>query len=310
MVLVGGPQPRLWWKGDQNCRRAATDTEEHRVKTRANEAQIDHWNSIDARHWVDRQLEHDRQLEPFAWAVVGAAGIGPGSSVLDVGCGCGSTTLQAARTGRLAVGVDVSKPMIGRARANALEHGIANVDFMVGDAQTHRFTPDRFDLGISRFGVMFFDDPVAAFSNIGASLKPGGRLVFCCWQALARNDWLLLPGMAAASHLPLPEPNSGPGPFSLADPDALVTELETAGFTGVTLESLELPLLIAGGGTVEEALEFLMHTGMIRSMFRHADASRADRARSAMREVLAEHHEEDGVRLGSACWIVRARRMQ
>jgi SAM-dependent methyltransferase len=276
--------------------------------TPANEAQIDHWNSSDARHWVDQQVQYDRQLEPVGSAVLGAAEIGSGSRVLDIGCDCGSMTLQAARAGRTALGVDVSKPMLDRARADAVGRGVANVEFRQADAQTHRFAPDSVDIGISRFGVMFFDDPVAAFSNIGASLPPGGRLVFCCWQALARNDWLLLPVMAASEHLPLPDPNEGPGPFSLADPDTVASLLRTAGFGGVTFGSLELPLLIAGGGTVEEALEFLMHTGMARAMFRQADADRSDRARSAMRDVLTEHHRSDGVRLDSACWIVQARR--
>ncbi|HEV3280747.1 MAG TPA: class I SAM-dependent methyltransferase [Acidimicrobiales bacterium] len=278
--------------------------------TEANAAQIEHWNSPDARQWVDQQLEHDRQLEPFGRALLSAAEIGSGSSVLDIGCGCGSTALQAAVVGRVVLGIDISKPMIDRARADAVERGVANVEFLEADVQTHRFAPKSVDIAISRFGVMFFDDPVAAFSNIASSLRRDGRLVFCCWQALARNDWLLLPGMAAAAHLPLPDANVGPGPFSLADPDAVVSLLQTAGFSDVTLESMELPMLVAGGGTVEHALEFLMHTGMARAMFRNADADRAGRARSAVRDVLTEHHQGDGVWLGSACWIVRARRLR
>ena len=162
--------------------------------TPANAAQIEHWNSPDARQWVDQQLEHDRQLEPFGRAVLGAAAIGSRSSVLDIGCGCGATTLQAALVGKEVLGVDVSKPMIDRARADAVTRGIANVEFLEADAQTYRFGVERVDIAISRFGVMFFDDPVAAFSNIATTLRPDSRLVFCCWQALTRNDWLLLPG--------------------------------------------------------------------------------------------------------------------
>jgi SAM-dependent methyltransferase len=278
--------------------------------TPANAAQIEHWNSPDARQWVDQQLEHDRQLEPFGRAVLGAAAIGSRSSVLDIGCGCGATTLQAARVGKEVLGVDVSKPMIDRARADAVTRGIANVEFLEADAQTHRFGVERVDIAISRFGVMFFDNPVAAFSNIATTLRPDGRLVFCCWQALTHNDWLLLPAMAAAEHLPLPDTTAGPGVFSLAEPDTVVSVLGSAGFSDVTLESMEFPILVAGGGTVEHALEFLMRTGMARAMFRDADADRADRARSAIREVLTEHHQGEGVRLGSACWIVQARRLR
>ncbi|MGH9080278.1 MAG: class I SAM-dependent methyltransferase [Acidimicrobiales bacterium] len=278
------------------------------MEARANEAQIEHWNSTEARQWVDQQLEYDRQLEPYGRALLHAAGIGARSNVLDVGCGCGSTTILAARGAKETVGVDISTPMIDRARTNARREGVTDVEFLVADAQTHRFMPDRFDIGISRFGVMFFDDPEAAFSNIGAALRPGGRLVFCCWQSLSRNDWLLLPGMAAAEHLPLPPMQEGPGPFSLADPDFVAGLLETAGFAAVIVESVERPLLMGGGGTVEGALEFLMHTGMARALFRAADPDRAERARSAVREVLTDHHQSDGVRLGSACWMVGARR--
>ncbi len=211
------------------------------MEAEVNQAQIEHWNSADTRQWVDQQLEHDRQLEPFGQAVVDAAGIGRRSTILDVGCGCGTTTLLAAQHGMQAVGVDISAPMIDRARANARRMTISNVDYLLADAQTYPFPPSAFDVGMSRFGVMFFDDPMAAFANIRSSLRPGARLAFCCWQALARNDWLLLPGMAAAEHLPLPAPSDGPGPFSLADPDSLVSLLETAGFDTVLLESLELP---------------------------------------------------------------------
>ncbi len=278
------------------------------MKAGCNEAQIEHWNSAETRQWVDQQLEYDRQLEPYGRAVVEAAGIDAGSSILDVGCGCGTTTLQAAQVGKNAVGVDISQPMLERARGNARRAGITNVEYLLADAQTHPFPPGSFDIGISRFGVMFFDDPVAAFANVGAALRPVGQLAFCCWQALARNDWLFLPGMAAAEHLPLPEPTDGPGPFSLADPAALVTMLESAGFGTVLVESLELPMVIGGGGTVDEALEFLMRTGVARAMFDGAAPATADRARSAVRVVLAEHHDGEGVRLGSVCWIVSARR--
>lgn len=271
----------------------------------ANRAQVEFWNGHETGQWIERQHEYDRQLEPFASAVLEAADIRAGSNVLDIGCGCGTLTLRATSLGKRATGVDVSAPMIERAIAVAREQNVFNAQFLVSDAQTHQFAPE-FDIAISRFGVMFFDDPVAAFANIGTSLRPGGRLVFCCWQELAANDWVLLPGMAAAEHLPLPAP-SGPGPFSLAAPGPLATLLETAGFIEVALSALELPMLLGGGGTVEKTLDFLMHNSMVRAMFEGADPAAADRARAAMRRVLADHHDSDGVRMGTASWIVTAR---
>jgi SAM-dependent methyltransferase len=240
------------------------------VSANANQAQIEFWNGAETRQWVERQRDYDRQLEPFASAVLGAADVGTGSSVLDFGCGCGTLTLRAANLGKRATGVDISVPMIERAVAVARDQKVTNAEFLVADAQTHRFAPE-FDIAVSRFGAMFFDDPEAAFANIRTSLRPGGRLVFCCWQELARNDWVLLPGMAAAEHLPLPGPHIGPGPFSLAAPGPLVTLLETAGFADVELESLESPMLVAGGGTVEKTLDFFMHNSMVRAMFEGAD---------------------------------------
>ncbi len=276
------------------------------MSAEANQAQIEFWNGAETRQWVERQHDYDRQLEPFASAVLDAADVGTGSSVLDIGCGCGTLTLRAATLGKRATGVDISAPMVERAVASARDQLVTDAQFLVSDAQTHRFEPE-FDIAVSRFGVMFFDDPEAAFANVGTSLRPGGRLVFCCWQELARNDWVLLPGMAAAEHLPLPGPNYGPGPFSLAAPGLLVSLLETAGFTDVELESLELPMLVGGGGTVEKTLDFFMHNSMARAMFEGADPAAAERARAAVQRVLAEHHDGEGVRLGAASWIVSAR---
>ena len=276
------------------------------MRSEPNQAQIEFWNGAETRQWVERQADYDRQLEPFASAVLDTADVGAESNVLDIGCGCGTLTLRAAELGGRSAGVDISGPMIEQAIANARRQGVPNVQFLVSDAQTHRFAPE-FDIAISRFGVMFFDDPLAAFANIGTSLRPGGRLVFCCWQELARNDWLLLPGMAAAEHLPLPAPTDGPGLLSLAAPGPLVALLERAGFTQVALESLELPMLVAGGGTVEKTLEFFLHNSVVRAMLQGADPEAAERARAAVRRVLDEHHDGEGVRMGAACWIVSAR---
>jgi ubiquinone/menaquinone biosynthesis C-methylase UbiE len=155
----------------------------------ANTEQAEHWNTGEGvAHWVDNQARYDRMNAPFAAMILGAAGLRPGGNVLDVGCGCGGTTLAAARliAPGQAVGLDLSGPMLARARADAGAAGLGNAMFLQGDAQVHPFGPERFAAVISRFGVMFFADPVAAFVNIRTATRPAGRLVFVCWQPLAR----------------------------------------------------------------------------------------------------------------------------
>jgi SAM-dependent methyltransferase len=274
-----------------------------------NEAQIEHWNGPDARHWVASQDRYDRQLAPFAEVVTAAAELNERDHVLDLGCGCGTTTLLAARKAESAIGVDISGPMLERARTVAVSEGIRNVEFVQADVQTHAFDL-TFDVAMSRFGLMFFDDPKAAFANVAAALRAGGRLAFVCWQELARNDWLFLPGLAAARYLPLPDANAagGPGPFSLADPDALRRLLDSVGFIDVDIVAYEVPMLLGGGGTVDDALSFVMNTGAARAMFEGADPTSAEHAKAAVREVLAHHYDADGVRLGAASWVVTARR--
>jgi SAM-dependent methyltransferase len=274
-----------------------------------NEAQIEHWNGAEAYRWVELQDRYDRQLAPFADAILDAAAVTRHERVLDVGCGCGTTTLRAARTSAHAIGIDISGPMLERAGETAAQAGITNVEFVQADVQTHAFAAP-FDVAISRFGMMFFEDPKAALTNIGRALQPGGRLAFVCWQELARNDWLYLPGLAAAQYLPPPAAiaGGGPGPFSLADRDALRTLLESAGFSNIAIDSYEVLMLLGGGGTLEESLTFLLNTGAARAMFEGAPPSAAEHAIAAARHVLADHYDDDGVRLGAATWIVTARR--
>ena len=173
----------------------------------ANRDQAEHWNSgEDVGHWITHQARYDRMLAPFAAMMLDQAAINSGDRVLDVGCGCGATTLAAAAlaTAGEAVGIDLSVPMLARARADARSAGLPNASFIEGDAQVHRFEPNSFNVVISRFGLMFFADPVAAFTNLREVTKHGGRLVFTCWQPMIANQWLLVPGAALAEHVPLP----------------------------------------------------------------------------------------------------------
>jgi SAM-dependent methyltransferase len=276
----------------------------------ANREQAEHWNREESGHWVTHQARYDRMLEPFAAMVFEAAAIGATDRVLDVGCGCGATTLAAAHvaTDGEAVGIDLSVAMLDRARSDARTAGAGNVSFLEGDAQTSPFDPARFDAVISRFGVMFFDDPVAAFTNLHRATKAGGRLSFVCWQPMAANQWLLVPGAALAEHVPLPDLGSpdAPGMFAFSDPDRVRALLAGAGWHEVAVMPASTSLLLAGGGTLDEAVEFLRTGSMGRTLLADADPDSEARAVESVRAALAPYLASDGVRLDAAVWLVSA----
>src|SRR5437867_4470402 len=220
----------------------------------ANAEQIRYWNEAAGPKWVSFQKVIDAQIAPLGERAMDRAGIAPGERVIDVGCGCGGTTIALARRvgpAGLVLGIDISAPMLERAAETARAEGLANVRFENADAQTHRLPPGAFDVVYSRFGIMFFADPVAAFANLRAALRPGGRLAFVCWQALRENPWLFLALQAAAQHLTLPPPPApdAPGPFSLADPERVRDIVARAGFERIALEDLRTALTLGGGGT-------------------------------------------------------------
>jgi SAM-dependent methyltransferase len=276
--------------------------------TNANRDQIEYWNSDESRHWVEHQRLYDSMLEPYASRLLNEAEIAPAERVLDIGCGTGTTTLAAAAAAREALGVDIAEPMIIRARARAREQGLTNARFEVADAQTTPFEAESYNVVISRFGVMFFEDPVAAFANLRTALRPDGRIVFICWQNLADNEWVLIPAMAAATHVPLPdlgEPGA-PGPFAFGDAERLRTVLTQSGLRDIGIEPVADSILLGGGGSVDEALDFLRGTGMARALFAEASPDDVARAIDAVREAMAPYQTPEGVRLGAAAWIVTA----
>src|SRR3954470_23783743 len=173
----------------------------------ANAEQREYWNSDEGAIWVTDETRYDEMLAPFAAALLDAAVPTPDATVLDVGCGTGATTIAAARlaSGGVTTGIDISGPMIEGARRRAAREGVPNVAFEVCDAQAEPI-PTRPDLLVSRFGVMFFDDPVVAFTNLRGAIAPGGRMAFVCWQPLFVNEWMTVPALAVAEHVPLPEP--------------------------------------------------------------------------------------------------------
>jgi len=277
----------------------------------ANIEQAEHWNSgEEMRHWVDLQARYDTMLEPFAEMIMSAAQISSGQTVLDLGCGCGATTLAAAvlaAPGEV-VGVDLSAPMLQRGRQDAGAAGLANTSFLQADAQVHSFEPDFFEAVISRFGVMFFGDPVAAFSNLRAATRPGGRLVFVCWRPMADNAWLLVPGSALAQHVPLLDLGApdAPGMFAFSEPERVRSVLSDAGWIDVTLEPKETTVLVGGGGSVADTVEFLRTGFMGRTLLAGMDAEAKDKALAAVNEALTPYVSDGGVCLGAAVWLVTA----
>jgi SAM-dependent methyltransferase len=276
----------------------------------ANLMQARAWNGDDGQHVAAEAARHERGHQRLTARLAEAARLGAEDVVLDVGCGCGHTTVAAARAashGR-AIGIDLSAPMLAEARRAAARDHIGNVSFIQADAQTYAFTPGGFDVAISSFGVMFFDDPAAAFANIAAALRPAGRLAFVCWQHSARCEFLTVPLAAIASHTALPAlPDAGqPGPFSLADPGLTGKLLAGAGFRDITVEELREP--IRAGSDVEDVIGYYTRMPIARQILGAADSSARSQIMDALREALHDYQQPDGVFLGSAAWLVTARR--
>ena len=271
-----------------------------------NTAQVEYWNEAAGPTWADLQAPLDRQLAPLGRAAMAALGPRPGERILDIGCGAGETSLDlaaAVKPGGEVTGVDISRPLLEVARRRAA--GLAGVEFVEADAQTYPFTPAKFDAVFSRFGVMFFADPTAAFANIRAALKPGGRLAFVCWRNPSENPIMVLPMMAAAPHLPPAPPfePDAPGPFAFADAERVRGILSQAGFTDIRATPHDEKV---GGGDLDTVAGLALKVGPLSRALREAPHQR-DAVITAVRAALAPHQGLDGVKLDSATWIVTAR---
>jgi SAM-dependent methyltransferase len=277
-----------------------------------NAEQREYWNGADSREWIESPDQYDEMLAPFGELVLERAELRPGTRVLDVGCGNGATTLDAARAvapAGEAVGIDLSEPMLDIARDRAKERGVANASFVVADAQVEQFDAP-FDVLISRFGIMFFDDPEAAFANLADAVAPGGRLVFVCWRPAPENEWVSVPMAAALQHLSTAGEMLGdaPGPFRYGDPSALVSALERAGMIDVAIERVDTTILLGGRGSHADARDWIGNSGMTRRLLGEVDPDLHGRVVHAMGESLEPFVTDEGVRIGSAVWIVTARR--
>jgi ubiquinone/menaquinone biosynthesis C-methylase UbiE len=280
------------------------------TRVAANQPQAASWNGPEAAHFVDHADRFDRQLAPFAHALLEWARPEAPHVVLDVGCGSGASTLAAATRADRVTGLDFSEPLVELARRRAQDALIGNAAFVIGDAQTHQFDGGTFDLVISQFGLMFFDDPVAAFTNIRRALRAGGRVTFVSWQGLAANEWLTLIADAVGQHVELPEfggLSRGPGMFALAQPDDMTTLLGAAGFKQVACQSCTPASILGGGGGVDDSVDFLFGNGMLKGLLAYVDGdSRDDVLWTVRGELNDRYYEGDGVRVGAAAWVVTA----
>lgn len=252
----------------------------------ANAAEAAAWNGQRGHDWVHRQGRLDALMTEVHSLLFDTAAPEPGEAVLDVGCGAGTTTLEGARrvgaVGRI-LAIDISAPLLDHATARAGAEGLDNIAFRLGDAQTHRFEARAFDLMISRFGVMFFDDPVAAFRNITGALRPGGRMVFVAWSSPAVNPWFAVPVQAATDVLgPIERPDPGaPGPMAFRDIDRVIDLLRKAGLTGCV--GVEREVVITPAGTVDEVIDFLVSAGPAAGIIAARGGTDADRRAIAAR---------------------------
>jgi len=268
-----------------------------------NQAQIDYWNGRAGETWVGAQQRLDNMLEALTAVAIAKADPQPGERAIDVGCGCGTTTFALADRGAAVWGIDISGPMLAQAkkRGEAYEH----VAFSQADAATQALTPDH-QLIFSRFGVMFFADPVAACKNLRTGLTDDGRMVFMCWQAPRDNPWVSVGGRALQPFLPEGEAidPKAPGPFAFADADYLRSILTQAGFANVEIESVTMDLCV--GDDLDAAMDFQAQVGPMARALAELDGEAQQQAAEAARAALEPFVTPNGVILGSAVWLVSA----
>ena len=273
----------------------------------SNAEQAAAWDGKDGAFWAANAERFEALLAKYHPRLLEVAAISPADHVLDVGCGNGATTRDAARraSGGSALGVGLSSQMIERARRLAAAQELANVRFQVADAQVLPLGEGTFDIAVSRFGCMFFGDPVAAFANIARALRPDGRLCLLVWQGRPHQEWMLEIQISLAAGRPIPEPPPHvPGPLSLADPDQVRSILGAAGFCDVELDDVRASLSF--GVAVEEAVPFMR--GPAEWMLKDLDESQRHEALAALHATAAAHAGPEGVTYRSAAWLVTARK--
>ena len=274
-----------------------------------NADQMEYWNGPGGRRWVDRQNTQDVVLAPVLEILFDRAEVAAGERAIDIGCGCGATTVELARrvgpTGHV-VGVDISAPMLARARE--LAPPSPSLEFVLADATVHRFEPARTDLLFSRFGVMFFADPALSFVNMRKALRPNGRVVFACWREPRKNPWMILPLQEAYKHVPrLPEVGpEDPGPFSFAREERVRRILSEAGFSSIAMEAVDLSLDLAVGRGLDAAVDSALDIGPVSRALEGQPPELRTEVASSIRTVFASLRKGETVPLGASIWIASA----
>ncbi|MBS0471133.1 MAG: methyltransferase domain-containing protein [Proteobacteria bacterium] len=273
-----------------------------------NADQIEYWNGPAGQRWAEARDTMDANMASIAKALLDFVAAKPGEHVLDIGCGSGGTTLAYAKAvgvGGQVIGADISRPMLAVARERGAANG-SKAEFIEADASTFAFKPE-FDVVASRFGVMFFADPTAAFANIRKALKPGGRLAFVCWRSMPENLWAAAPFAAARDLLPEQPPADphAPGPFAFADSARTVGILEGAGFKDVTATKLDTVMHIAR--TAPEAAQFSLRIGPLSRAASVVEPDVRAKIEARVAEAMKKFETPDGVSPPAACWLVGAR---
>jgi SAM-dependent methyltransferase len=279
----------------------------------SNEDQIAYWNGEAGERWARDDAIMERLLQPVTEALLDHAALPEGGRALEIGCGGGSQSrLLAERLGAAGsvLGVDISGPMLAVARDNQSRAiaGSAGLDFMQADASTQDFGGDRFDLLFSRFGIMFFDQPVSAFTHLRGALADGGRMAFCCWQSLKDNVWTMIPLQAALQHIPppeAPEPHA-PGPFAFADPERVTGILSEAGFVDIEFHSFNSELRFSESATLTESVRGLAEIGPIGRLLAEQSEEIKEKVLVSMEEVLAPFYQDGALVMPVAIWFVTA----
>lgn len=279
-----------------------------------NEDQIAYWNGEGGEKFVKFQHTLDTMLAPYGAEVLNHLAIQSGEAVLDIGCGCGDTTIDLARRVGAkgeAVGVDISEPMLAQAEEAARHAELTNVFFEVADVESGPLHRDSFDAAFSRFGVMFFEHPEVAFANVHKMLHERGRLGFVCWQPMEKNPWIgmqVAAVMPFAPEVPPPPGPDDPGPFSFGDPDRIHRVLGAAGFKDIAVDAFTPKTLLGATKDLDEAVAFGLEIGPAGTLLAGADDEARARAAAAVRDVFAPYHTPDGVVMDSAAWVVTARK--
>ena len=275
-----------------------------------NAKQKDFWSGKGGDYWVEKQSEMDIMLNPLGEKALVKLGLQSNSKVLDIGCGCGATTLEIAKivSEGAVTGLDISVPMLDKAKSEAKIQGIANVDFKVVDVQVEQLAYEEYDSVYSRFGVMFFDDPFEAFKNIFSSVRVGGQLSFVCWQDPSLNPWQSLSLQVIRGYLDMPSPPPrSPGPFAFHEKDYVKEILEKSGFSNISFDDNQENITMFAGKSLQEASEdYLAINPVVTEMLKDSTDDLKSEIVESLKEAFSGFHRGDGLVFPSATWVVSA----